>query len=73
MFFDVCTYCLIFFLLLLPASEGWGKVIFSVCSHLRGEGYPVQVWMVGVYPISGLGGVPCLGLDDAGYPISGLG
>ena len=25
-----------------PASEGWGKVIFSVCSHLRGEGgYPI--------------------------------
>ena len=23
---------------LSPASEGWGKVIFSVCSHLRGGG-----------------------------------
>ena len=26
---------------LLPtASEGWGKVMFSVCSHLMGGGYP---------------------------------
>ena len=49
--------------LLPPASEGWGKVIFSVCSHLArgyplsglgGGGTPSQVW-VGGYPISGLG------------------
>ena len=46
--------------LLPPASEGWGKVIFSVCSHLPGGGVPrprsmgrcgtaFQVWMVGGY------------------------
>ena len=28
-----------------PACEGWGKIIFSVCSHLRGGGgYPIR-WM----------------------------
>ena len=71
------------FQLLPPASEGWGKVIFSVCSHLRGggvtcpgldggRGYPIQVWMVGGYPISGLGwGVPHLRSGVGGYPISG--
>ena len=44
--------------LLPPASERWGKVIFSVCPHLRGGGVP--------HPRSGLGkGVP--------HPRSGLG
>ena len=46
------------FNLLPPASEGWGKVIFSVCPHLREEGgYPVPgLWVGGGYPIPGLGG-----------------
>ena len=61
--------------LLPPASEGWGKVIFSLCvsvhtlmgggvPHLRSGwvGTPSQVWLGG-YPIPGLAG---------GYPISGL-
>ena len=47
-----------------PASEGWGKVIFSVCPHLQGgEGTPSQVWVRGIphprsggYPVPGLGG-----------------
>ena len=66
---------------LLPASEGWGKVTFSVCSHIWG-GYPIQVWGGGVpwpglecggeYPILGVG-VPQPGLDGWGYPIPGLG
>ena len=51
--------------LLPPASEGWGKVIFSVCPHLQG-GYPVpgldggtpsQVW-TGGYPILLMGVTP---------------
>ena len=54
--------------ILPPASEGWGKVIFSVCSHLWGGGYPIpgllrtlsQVCGWGGYPIPGLGGVPHL-------------
>ena len=55
--------------LLPPASEGWGKVIFSVCSHLWGGGrYPIRglAWRGGGgYPVSGLGG--------GGYPVPGLG
>ena len=47
-----------------PASEGWREVIFSVCSHLRGGGYP----------ISGLGrGVPHPRSRFWGYPIPGPG
>ena len=30
-----------------PPSEGWGKVIVSVCSHFGGGGYPIQPWMGG--------------------------
>ena len=56
-------------MLLPPASEGWGKVIFSVCSHLQGGGgTPSQVW-TGRYPIPGLDGVAPHPAD--GYPISG--
>ena len=43
-----------------PASEGWGKVIFSLCVsvHRGGEGYPSQV-LTGGYPIPGPdGGIP---------------
>ena len=46
-----------------PASEGWGKVIFSVCPHLRGGGYPISGLGRGVpHPRSGWwgGGVPHL-------------
>ena len=67
-----------------PASEGWGKVIFSVCSHLQGGGYPISglrgvphlrsgvphLRSEGGYPISGQG-VPHL-RSEGGYPISGL-
>ena len=64
-----------------PASEGWRKVMFSLCPPFGG-GVPClrsgwgggtlsQVWMGG-YPISGLGGgCPIPGLDG-GYPIPGL-
>ena len=42
-----------------PASEGWGKVIFSVCSHLWGGGYPISGLVGGVpHPRSGWGGTP---------------
>ena len=47
-------------ILLPPASEGWGKVIFSLCMSVHtsmGVGTPSQVW-VGEYPVPGLGGGP---------------
>ena len=56
------------------ASEGWGKVIFSVCSHPGevgtmskvwggvGVGYPSQVWDGGV------GGTPARSRWWGGYP-----
>ena len=53
---------------LLPsASEGWVKVMFSVCLsvHTSRGGYPGQVWMVG-------GGVPWPGLDGGGVTQPGL-
>ena len=56
------------FSLLPPASEGWGKVIFSVCSHLGGGGVPHLRSGVGRYPISGGGGVPHLRSEVGGYP-----
>ena len=53
---------------LLPsASEGWGKVIVSVCPHFRGRGYPVtgldggtpsQVQMRGTPSQVQMGGTP---------------
>ena len=50
-------------LLLPPASEGWGKVIFSVCPHLRGRG--------GGVPCSAEGGVPHSQVSTGGgYSIS---
>ena len=63
----IVAYCFIF---LPPASEGWGKVLFSVCLsvHISGGGTPVrsrggtpsQVWSGGRGdPIPGLvGGYP---------------
>ena len=66
------------------ASEGWGKVLFSVCLSVHTStggvpqpgldrgGYPGQVWMVGGgrYPsqVWMVGGVPQSGLDGGGYP-----
>ena len=65
--------------------EGWGKVIFSVCPHLRGGRgwrYPISGLGGGVpYPRSGWGvpcprygwGVPCPRSVGGGYLIPGLG
>ena len=51
---EICSHPLLHYYLsepphrfLLPASEGWGKVIFSLCSHLGG-GIPVR--LMGVSP-----------------------
>ena len=59
--------------LLPPASEGWGKVLFSqasVCSHLGGGGeYPSQVQMGGGYPARS--GMPHPG--QGGYPLAKVG
>ena len=57
-----------------PASEGWGKVLFSVCLSVHtsmGWGYPVPGLDGGGYPIPGLGGGILHPAD--GYPIPGLG
>ena len=58
-----------------PASEGWRKVMFSLCPPFRGGGTPSQVWVGGGYPISGLGrGVPHpRSRWGGGYPIPGSG
>ena len=42
-----------------PASEGWGKVIFTVCLsvHTRGEGTPI-CWLGGGTPSGPTGGTP---------------
>ena len=50
-----CNLCR-FLAFLLPASEGWGKVIFSVCSYLwgGGGGYPLPRSRWG-YPFPGPG------------------
>ena len=60
-----------------PPSEGWGKVIVSVCSHFGGVpglglggGVPGP-GPGGGYLVSGPGGVPSLRLG--GYPVSGPG
>ena len=45
-----------------PASEGWGKVMFSVCSHLGGGGgVPISHNALQHYPEchGAAGGVPC--------------
>ena len=39
-----------------PPSEGWGKVIVSVCSHFGG-GYLIQPWMGGYLIQPWMGGV----------------
>ena len=58
------------------ASEGWGKVTFSVCSHLWGGvgwgGTLARSGVWGEYPMPVVG-VPQPGLDGGGYPIPGLG
>ena len=59
------------FILLPPASEGWGKVLFSVCQSTLMGGYPISG--PAGYPISGLGrGVPHPRSGQGGYPIPGL-
>ena len=54
-------------LFLPPASEGWGKVLFSVCLSTSGGGVP--------HPRSGRGGYPIPGLGGGGvlHPRSGQG
>ena len=42
--------------LLPPASEGWRKVIFSVCSHQRGGGGGTPIQSMGVPPSFSMGG-----------------
>ena len=64
-----------------PASEGWGKVLFSVCQSILMVGYPISGLGRGV-PITGLaGGIPhprsgqgCTPSQVwlGGYPIAGL-
>ena len=49
--------------IILPASKGWGKVLFTVC---------LSVHIMGEYPVSGLGGTPAQ-VWVGGYPIPGLG
>ena len=61
-------------ILLPPASEGWGKVLFSVCLSVHtstggGGGTPSQVWVRG-YPFPDLG-IPSQ-VWMGGYPIPGL-
>ena len=64
-----------------PPSEGWGKVIVSVCSHRGGGGFPgpglrsgggSQSQILGGVPglrFSG-GGGPSLRFSGGGYPVS---
>ena len=60
--------------LLPPASEGWGKVLFSVCLsvHILGWGYPSQIYVGGTPSQVWVGGVPCPWSGQGGYPIPGL-
>ena len=54
--------------LLPPASEGWGKVLFSVCLSVHtstGGGVPQS-------GMDGRGEVPQPGLDGGGLPQSGV-
>ena len=84
LFTSIKTYNCSLVYLLPPASEGWGKVIFSVCSHLRGGGgYPIPgLWIGGDTPSQvGVGdtmsqvwveGYPIPGLGGGVYPVPGL-
>ena len=67
--------------LLPPASEGWGKVMFSVCSHLGGYPYPIMLCNItqnamgqpGGYPArSSRGGTLPGGTLAGGYPGGGV-
>ena len=67
------NYLLQVVVLLPPASEGWGKVMFWVCSHGGGGG---GYWSTG--PMSFLGGTPSPSRNTStgpcpfwGYPQSG--
>ena len=69
---DTSVICRCWSSLLPPASEGWRKVIFSVCSHLRGGGgggYPLPANWWWVPPSFLTGGKPIL--PDRGLPQSG--
>ena len=66
-----------------PASEVWGKVMFSVCSHLGGvpishnalQHYPECHGAAGGVPWQGVtlpGGYPGGGYPGGGYPGRGL-
>ena len=58
-----------------PASEGWGKVLFSVCLSVHiSEGTPSQVWPGGLpHPRSGWGGGTQSQVWSGGNPRSGQG
>ena len=63
--------------LLPPASEGWGKVMFSVCSHLGGYPYPIMLCNITQNAMGQPGGYPARssrgGTLVGGYPGSGGG
>ena len=58
------------FLSLPPASEGWGKVLFSVCLsvHILGGGTPVRSGGGVPHPRSGEGGTPSQVWPEGGTP-----
>ena len=56
-----------------PPSEGWGKVIVSVCSHFGGGGYLIQPWMGGGSQVSDFGGGPQVSDFRGGWGWGGLG
>ena len=60
--------------LLPPASEGWGKVLFSVCLsvHTSTGGTPSQVWVGVLHPRSGWRGTQSQVWMER-FPIPGLG
>ena len=80
--FNCLTVCCSDFSLLPPASEGWGKVLFSVCLSVYISGGVPQLGL-GEYPIPGLargstpsqvwpGGLPGIPPHDQfwmGYPL----
>ena len=70
--FTKCKFTLkCFWQYLPPASEGWVKVIFSVCSHLV-EGVPHPRSVGRGYPIPGLGGGVPHPRSGGWYPVPGL-
>ena len=55
------------------ASEGWGKVMFSVCSHLGGGGYPYPIMLCNISQnaMGQPGGTLWGGTLAGGYPGQG--